>query len=84
MIAGILPASCGGREDRRRRIPNQFSIEGRPKVVDKRRRYGDGEGDTVLGARQSGAVITLVERKSGYLLTAKTCDRKARRVARKI
>lgn len=72
------------REDRRGRIPNQVSIEGRPKVVDKRRRYGDWEGDTVVGARQSGAVITLVERKSGYLVTAKTCDRKARRVARKI
>lgn len=72
------------REDRRGRIPNQVSIEGRPKVVDQRRRYGDWEGDTVVGARQSGAVITLVERKSGYLLTAKTCDRKARRVARKI
>lgn len=72
------------REDRRGRIPNQVSIEGRPKIVDQRRRYGDWEGDTVVGARQSGAVITLVERKSGYLLTAKSCDRKARRVASKI
>ena len=72
------------RDDRRGRLPNQVSIEGRPKVVDQRRRYGDWEGDTVVGARQSGAVVTLVERKSGYLLTAKSCDRKARRVARKI
>jgi IS30 family transposase len=72
------------RDDRRGRIPNQVSIEGRPKVVDQRRRYGDWEGDTVVGARHSGAVVTLVERKSGYLLTAKSCDRKARRVARKI
>jgi IS30 family transposase len=72
------------REDRRGRIPNQVSIEGRPKVVDKRRRYGDWEGDTVVGARHSGAVVTLVERKSGYLLTVKSCDRKARRVAGKI
>jgi IS30 family transposase len=72
------------REDRRGRLPNQVSIEGRPKVVDQRRRYGDWEGDTVVGARHSGAVVTLVERKSGYLLTAKSCDRKARRVARKI
>lgn len=71
-------------EDRRGRIPHQVSIEGRPKVVDARRRYGDWEGDTVVGARQSGAIVTLVERKSGYLITAKSCDRKARRVARKI
>jgi transposase, IS30 family len=85
-FAGFLrrAGSRRPREDRRGRIPNQVSIEGRPKVVDQRRRYGDWEGDTVVGARQSGAVVTLVERKSGYLLTAKSCDRKARRVARKI
>jgi transposase, IS30 family len=71
-------------DDRRGRIPRQVSIEGRPRVVDARRRYGDWEGDTVVGARQSGAVVTLVERKSGYLLSAKSCDRKARRVADKI
>lgn len=70
--------------DRRGRLPQQASIEGRPQVVNQRRRYGDWEGDTVVGAQRSGAIITLVERKSGYLLTAKSCDRKARRVARKI
>lgn len=85
-FAGFLrrAGSRSPRDDRRGRIPNQVSIEGRPKVVDKRRRYGDWEGDTVVGARQSGAVVTLVERKSGFLLTAKSCNRKARRVARKI
>jgi transposase, IS30 family len=85
-FAGFLrrAGSRRPREDRRGRIPNQVSIEGRPKAVDQRRRYGDWEGDTIVGARHSGAVVTLVERKSGYLLTAKSCDRKARRVARKI
>jgi transposase, IS30 family len=85
-FAGFLrrAGSRSPREDRRGRIPNQVSIDGRPEVVDKRRRYGDWEGDTVVGARHLGAVVTLVERKSGYLLTAKSCDRKARRVARKI
>lgn len=73
-----------GPQDRRGRLARQVSIEGRPSVVDRRRRYGDWEGDTMVGARHSGAVVTLVERKSGYLLTAKSCDRKARRVACKI
>jgi IS30 family transposase len=72
---------CRPGDDRRGRIPNRVSIEGRPKVVDARGRYGDWEGDTVVGARQSGAVVTLVERKSGYLIAAKSCDRKAHRVA---
>jgi len=71
-------------EDRRGILPTTPSIEGRPKVVDRRGRYGDWEGDTIVGARQSGAVVTLVDRKSGYLLTAKSCDRKSRRIAKKI
>jgi IS30 family transposase len=71
-------------DDRRGRTPNQVSIEGRPQVVDARRRYGDWEEDTTVGARCSGAVVTLVERKSSYLLAAKSCDCKARRVAGKI
>lgn len=71
-------------EDRRGKLPNTVSIEGRPQVIDQRRRYGDWEGDTVVGAGRSGAIVTLVERKSGYLLSAKSRDRQARRVAEKI
>jgi transposase, IS30 family len=72
------------REDRRGRIPRTVSIEGRPQVVGARRRYGDWEGDTIVGRAHSGAVLTLVERKSGYLLTSKSCDRHSSRIARKI
>lgn len=72
------------RDDRRGRLTGTIGIEGRPQVVDRRRRYGDWEGDTVVGAGHSGAIVTLVERKSGYLLTAKSRDRQARRVAEKI
>ena len=72
------------RDDRRGKLVGTVGIEGRPKVVDARRRYGDWEGDTVVGAQHSGAIVTLVERKSGYLMTAKTCDRQARRVAAKV
>jgi len=72
------------RHDRRGQLAGAVSIAGRPAVVDRRSRYGDWEGDTIVGARRSGAMVTLVERKSGYLLTAKSCDRQARRVADKI
>jgi IS30 family transposase len=72
------------RNDRRGQISHQALIAGRPAVVDARRRFGDWEGDTIVGARQSGAILTLVERKSGYLLTAGSCDRTAARMGRKI
>jgi IS30 family transposase len=62
------------RRDRgnRGQIPACTSIEGRPAVVDRRGRYGDWEGDTVVGAGRRGGAVTLVERKSGYLLMGKT------------
>lgn len=46
-------------------------IDDRPRVVAKRSRLGDWEGDTVEGKRGSGTVLTHVERKSGYLLADK-------------
>ena len=55
-----------GSYDRRGCIPNQVSIDERPAIVDARRRFGDWEGDTVIGKGRRGALVTLVERKSLY------------------
>jgi IS30 family transposase len=77
----------GGRRpktDRRGQIPERVAIAERPDVVNRRRRFGDWEGDTVVGRRHQGGLITLVERKSGFLLAAKVKDRQATRVRRKI
>lgn len=59
----------GGRE-RRGTIPNQVSIDQRPAVVAERVRFGDWEGDLVIGAGQSQALVTLNERTSRYTLIA--------------
>ena len=71
----------GGRRrppnDGRGKIPGSISIEGRPAVVDRRNRFGDWEGDTMHGRGSSASLLTLVERKSGYLSLAKVPDRKA-------
>ena len=64
----------GGRRlgpTKRGQLPACASIEGRPKIVDQRRRYGDWEGDTVVGKGRRSGVLTAVERKSGYLCAAK-------------
>jgi IS30 family transposase len=52
-------------------IPNRTSIEGRPKLVDKRVRYGDFEGDLIVGKSHKGAMLTLVERKSRFVFATK-------------
>src|SRR5882762_3581345 len=49
---------------RRGQIPNRTSIEQRPKIVASKRRFGDWEADTIIGARHQGGILSVVERKS--------------------
>jgi IS30 family transposase len=63
--------------EKRGRLPASVSIEGRPAVVDRRSRFGDWEGDTIVGANHRGGAVTLVERKSGYLLLGKVLNLQA-------
>jgi IS30 family transposase len=63
--------------EKRGRLPASVSIEGRPAVVDRRTRFGDWEGDTIVGAHRRGGAVTLVERKSGYLLLGKVTNLQA-------
>lgn len=71
----------GQRRPTRPCIPNRIGIENRPAEVDALARYGDWEGDLLIGAEQKGAVLTLVERKSLYLLAALLPSRHAHGVA---
>ena len=63
--------------------PGSAPIATRPAVVDRRSRYGDWEGDTVRGVRPGEVLVTLVERKSKYLLTGKAKSCRAKPVCRK-
>lgn len=59
------------------RLPNAVRIDGRPPIVDSRRRFGDWEGDTIVGRGHRGGLLSLVERKSGFTLLARVNDRRA-------
>lgn len=52
-------------------IKNKVSIELRPAIVDAQERYGDWEIDTIIGENQKGAILTMTERKTGFLLMEK-------------
>jgi IS30 family transposase len=71
----------GVRRRRRRedagRLPNAVRIDGRPAIVASRRRYGDWEGDTIVGRGRVGGLFSFVERKSGFTLLARVADRRA-------
>lgn len=49
----------------------RMRIDQRPAIVDGRSRIGDWEGDTIIGAGQQQAIVTWVERRSGFLLMDK-------------
>ena len=74
-----------GRPRRRRsenpgRLPHAVSIEGRPTVVDRRARFGDWEGDTLVSSGRRGGLASLVERKSGYTMLTRVDDLRSQTV----
>ena len=50
-------------------------ISERPAIVETRSRFGDWEADTIIGRRQSGAILSLVERRSRYCLLQKLANK---------
>lgn len=65
-----------GRYDSRGRLAGKRPITARPAVVETRTQVGHWEGDTMLGAGQAGpCVLSLVERKTGYLVLGKLQQR---------
>ena len=67
--------------------PKGISIENRPFSPDDRTEFGHWEGDTIVGSSKienSGAVLTLVERKTRFQITIKCRDRKALTIVKAI
>jgi len=51
-------------QNRRGKIVNRVDIDKRPEVANTRSRLGDFEGDTIVGNKHKGVLVTLVDRKS--------------------
>ena len=71
-----------GSHDRRGQLRNRVSISERPSEAATRERIGDWEGDTVHG--KGSNLVTLVDRKSGYLSAYPVKRRTRRQVTRAI
>ena len=63
--------------DRRGQIVGRRPISQRPAFIESRQRIGHWEGDTVIGAGHKQAIVSLVERKSGYAVLAKVSNKNA-------
>ena len=73
-----------GKPDRRGQIVNRRSIHERAPEVAGRSRLGDWEADTIIGARHQGAIVSLVERKTGYARLIRVHSKEAAGVSRAI
>jgi IS30 family transposase len=71
------------RYDSRGRLAGKRSIEQRPPGATNRSRVGHLEGDTVIGTPDRDCLLTLVDRKTGYLLLGKLKERSVRETNRR-
>ncbi len=70
-----------GKMERRGTIPDRLSIDDRPAIVETRSRIGDWEADTVIGKNHRQAIVSIVERKTGYTLIRKVERKTAQAVS---
>jgi IS30 family transposase len=52
-------------------IPDKISIEQRPDIINNKLRFGDWEIDLIVGKDNKGAILTAVERTTGFILMKK-------------
>lgn len=69
-----------GYVERRGQIVISHDIDERPAVANERSRLGDWEGDTVAGITGKACLVTLVDRKSRFLIGGKASEKKAEQV----
>ena len=61
----------GYLKDNRGVLTHRNPIENRPKIVDRKERFGDFELDTIIGKNHKGAIITANDRATGLLKVKK-------------
>jgi IS30 family transposase len=62
-------------------IPDRISIEHRPEIVNQRGRLGDYEIDLIVGIKNQGAILSIIDRMSRYCVLQKLHNKKAEAVS---
>lgn len=70
--------------DSRGRLANKRHISERPKTVETRRYRGHWEIDTVMGTGTTDCIVTILERKSGFIQIGKLPDRSTQSLNKKV
>lgn len=72
----------GSKKDKRGIITGRVDISQRPAIVEKKKRIGDLEIDTIIGKNHRGAIVTINDRKTGMLKMKKVLHKEAGEVAK--
>jgi len=70
--------------DSRGRLAGKRPISQRPPGAQNRSRVGHLEGDTVVGSKDQHSILTLVDRKTGYVMIGKLTARNAAETSRRV
>ena len=68
--------SRGSGYSGRGHIPGRIDITERPQIVEDKRRVGDWEADTIVGAGHRGALVSVVDRASKFTVLHPVSSRK--------
>ena len=69
--------SRGSEYSGRGHIPGRVDITERPQIVEDKRRVGDWEADTIVGAGHRGALVSVVDRASKFTVLHPVSSRSA-------
>ena len=69
--------SRGSGYSGRGHIPGRVDITERPQIVEDKRRVGDWEADTIVGAGHRGALVSVVDRASKFTVLHPVSSRSA-------
>ena len=76
-------ANRGSRYRSRGVIAGRVDIGQRPAIADRKERFGDLEGDTIIGKNHKGAILTIIDRRTGFLWMSKLSGKEASPLATK-
>jgi len=76
-------ANRGSQYRSRGVIAGRVDIDQRPAIADRKERFGDLEGDTIIGKNHKGAILTIIDRRTGFLWMSKLSGKEASPLATK-
>lgn len=74
----------GSGKNKGRNIKDRVSIDLRPDYINNKERVGDWEIDTIVGKNNKGAIVTIAERATAFVLIAKLNGKNAVELAKTV